>query len=350
MQNKTKYIPYILFIVTEFLFNIIAIAQTDSTTANISYDSTYTNGSLTIYIPLHEFTYASNRRFTIDGSLPLRKTVFRPVTASIIGGVYLGMLVGIHLHQQQAWWSGNRSKFHFVEDWSFALQVDKTGHMFGGYFTSYLLSEGLLASGINWDDSNIYGSVLGLLFQTYVETEDGYAKDWGFSPSDWYFDALGSIFFLAQHYVTVLQNVTPKWQYVPSEWTGKPIISRPRTFIDDYNSSTFWYSIKINNIIPSNWKKYWVPWLNIAVGYGADAIDAVVEPNGPPDQLASRRYVIGLDYDLVELLPEGGSFWNWFRQTFNYIKLPSPAIEFTSKRTRFYLFYPFQINFGGLNF
>ena len=108
MQIKLKYLLFILFIASEFLFNQIVVAQNDTTVTNISHDSTHTNDSLTIYIPLHEFTYAGTRRFMIDGSIPLRKTVFRPVRASIIGGVYLSMLVGIHLHQQQAWWSGNR--------------------------------------------------------------------------------------------------------------------------------------------------------------------------------------------------------------------------------------------------
>ena len=80
-------------------------------------------------------------------------------------------------------------------------------------------------------------------------------KDWGFSPSDWYFDALGSIFSRAALYSGIAECYS-KWQYVPSEWTGKPVISRPRTFIDDYNSSTFWYSIKVNNVIPHSWQKY----------------------------------------------------------------------------------------------
>ncbi len=297
-----------------------------------------------------KFTYAGERRYTLDGLLPNTHTEIRPTSAAVLGGIYLGTLTWLHFHQANAWWSKDRGKFHFEEDWVYALQVDKAGHFYGGYLISYLMSEGLLASGFSWDDASIWGTALGIAYQTYVETEDGFATSWGFSPSDWYADAAGSLFFLAQHYVPALQNITPKWQYIPSEWTGKPVLSsRPRTFIDDYNSSTFWWSVNVYNILPDNMKKYWVPWLDLSLGYGADAIDAAGS-GGPPDQLATRRYMVGLDYNLVKILPSGGWFWNWFRQSLNYIKLPSPAIEFKNNVTRFYLMYPFRISVGDFRF
>ncbi len=348
-RPNSKYGAVIIAVFFFLSYNQSSYAQDSTGVQNPAIDSLQASNSANLFVPVSQFTYAGNKRYTINGSAPLLKTKFSPATAAVIGGIYLGSLVWLHFHQQNAWWSNNRSNFHFEEDWSFALQVDKAGHFYGGYLTSYFLSEGLIASGINWDDANIYGSAFALLYQTYVEIEDGFARNWGFSPSDWYFDAFGSIYFLAQHYVPVLQNITPKWQYVPSEWTGKPSISRPRTFIDDYNSSTFWYSVNLYNIIPKSMKKYWIPWLNIAVGYGADAIDAKVNTDNP-DQLTHRRFVIGLDYNLVELLPDGGNFWNWFRQTLNYIKLPAPAVEFASGKARFSLFYPFQINLGELHF
>ena len=297
-----------------------------------------------------KFTYAGERRYTLDGLLPNTQTEIRPTSAAVLGGIYLGTLTWLHFHQANAWWSKDRGKFHFEEDWVYALQVDKAGHFYGGYLISYLMSEGLLASGFSWDDASIWGTALGIAYQTYVETEDGFATSWGFSPSDWYADAAGSLFFLAQHYVPALQNITPKWQYIPSEWSGEPVLStRPRTFIDDYNSSTFWWSVNVYNILPGEMKKYWVPWLDLSFGYGADAIDAA-STGGSPDQLATRRYMIGLDYNLVKILPEGGWFWNWFRQSLNYIKLPSPAVEFKNNVTRFYLMYPFRISVGDFNF
>ena len=296
------------------------------------------------------FTYAGERRYTLNGKLPNLETEINPATTAIIGGIFLTTAVWLHIHQQNAWWSGSRRNFHFQEDWVSAMQVDKAGHAYGGYMTAYTMSEGLIASGFSWDDATLWGSLFGIVYQTYVEAEDGFATQWGFSPSDWYFDTIGPLFFLSQHYVPALQNITPKWQFVPSEWTGKPVIIRPRTFIDDYNSSTFWWSLNVYNILPDNMKKYWIPWLEIAVGYGADAIDTNRDPNGSPDQFSQRRYVIGLDYNLVKLLPDGGWFWNWARQSLNFLKLPAPAIEFSSSGTSFKLLYPFRINIGSIKF
>lgn len=302
------------------------------------------------FIDPSEFTIAGDRRHTITGELPNNETKIRPVPAAIVGGVYLGTLVYLHFHQQNAWWSGTRGGFHFQEDWVSALQVDKAGHAFGGYIMNYMLTEGLAASGFSWRTSNVLGTVLGLSYQTYIEVEDGFAKDWGFSPSDWAFDALGPIFHLSQHFVPALQNITPKWQYIPSEWTGKPVIMRPRTFIDDYNSSTFWWSVNMYDLLPEKGQKFWPRWLNLAVGYGGDAIDANPDPNGPPDQLSVRRYIVGLDFNLIRLFPDTGGFTDWAKQTLNFIKLPAPAIEFTRGGTRFHLLYPFRISIGDIRF
>jgi len=300
------------------------------------------------FLPLSEFTWAGSQRYTFSGEAPRLITKINPVSAGIIGGVVLGSVIALHINQQNAWWKDQRGGFHIVEDWVSALQVDKLGHTFGGYYIAYGMDEALKSSGVDYHSSAIYGSLFAFAYQSYVEIEDGFAHDWGFSPSDIYFDFLGPAFYLAQHYVPALQNIQPKWQYIPSEWTGKAILNRPRTFIDDYNSTTFWYSVNVYNILPNNLKKYWVPWLNIALGYGADATDIITSTAGSPDKLAKRRYAISLDYNLIRLLPDGGNFWNWFRQTLNFIKFPSPAVEFSSSGTRFYILYPFQINLGGL--
>lgn len=349
MANSSKSAYYsIIALLFVFLFSSLVSAQ-DTLSSSVT-DAKPELKDSSLYIPLSQFTYAGDRRYTIDGNLPFRKTQIKPLQTAIIGGVFATTVVALHINQENAWWKGQRRSFHFVEDWQSALQVDKLGHSFGSYLMSYGTSESLMASGFNWDDATIYGAIIGLCYQTYVETEDGFASSWGFSPSDWYADAFGSMFFLAQHYVPALQNITPKWQFAPSEWTGKPIINRPRTFIDDYNSSTFWWSLNVYDILPKSAKKYWVPWLNVALGYGGDAIDAVTDPTQPPDQLGQRRYIVGLDLNLVRILPEGGYFWNWFRQTLNYIKLPTPALEFSKAGTKFYFFYPFRISMGQLKF
>jgi len=296
-------------------------------------------------IPQSQFTLAGNPRYTIFGTLPPVKTSFKPLPSAVVGTVYISAMVGLHLYQKKAWWSGERRNFHFMEDWVSALQVDKVGHAYGGYIMSYFCGEGLLASGADLEDASLWGFLLGTGYQTFVEYEDGFATEWGFSPSDFYFDVIGGLYYLAQVRVPVLQNVMFKWQYVPTDWTKKPVIDRPRTFVDDYNSSTFWLSVKVANFLPEKAKRYWPSWLLLSFGYGADAIDAKFDPNGPPDQLSHRRYVVGLDFDFVDLIPDGSPFWNWWKQNLNAVKFPGPTLEFSKSGTKFYFVYPFMITF-----
>jgi len=300
-------------------------------------------------VPLSQFIYAGTQRYTLDGSPPRLTSDIKPLHAAVVGGLYAGLLIGLHIHQQNAWWKDERGPFHFQEDWTYALQADKAGHWFAGYYMSYLLGEGLMASGFSWESATIWGGTLGFLYQTYVETEDGFGTRWGFSPSDEAADFIGAGYYIAQHYVPVLQNFTPKWQFIPARWQNERPIPHPTAIVDDYNSSIFWLSVNVHNLLPENLQRYWLPWLNIAVGYGARDIGYDDPALGPDFTLPSRRYVVALDYDLTKLLPEGGNFWNWIRQSLNYIKFPAPAIEFGA-RTRFYLLYPFKFDLGGVSF
>ena len=292
-------------------------------------------------IGIDDFLYAGHKRFTLSGELPNVKTQINPFRAGVVGGVSLTAIVALHINQSVAWWSHRGRPFYFHDDWNNALQADKFGHFMGGYFTSYFAREAMVYAGFSWHQSVFWGSAFGLLSQTYIEIKDGFAKNTGFSPSDFAADILGSGYFYAQHYIPFLQNFTPKWQYTPPGLIGVPQKLRTQTFLDNYNATTAWWSIDVHNLLHRRSKKYWPKWLNLAFGYGI---------NGYYSSKMTRRFVVGIDFNLVEILPDGGSFWNWLKQTLNYFKFPSPSIEFTNNQTRFYLFYPFKINIGNLNF
>src|ERR1035437_2851389 len=115
-----------------------------------------------VYLPISQFTYASDRRFTISGDQPRLTTEIKPMTTAIIGGVTLTSIILMHIHQNNSWWSGQRRSFHFQEDWISALQVDKCGHAFGGYLFSYCMDEALKTSGVDYNSSALYGSIFGL--------------------------------------------------------------------------------------------------------------------------------------------------------------------------------------------
>lgn len=293
-------------------------------------------------ITSEEFTFAGAPYATLSGRLPHRESSVDLLRASLIGGAYVGMFVSLHFIQREAWWR-ERSPFHFTEEWALHAQIDKFGHFYGSYLQAYMFSHALIESGLDWDAATVYGALLAFLSQTYAEIEDGYSLHWGFSPSDEYANLLGAGFFVAQHYVKALENVVPRWQYVPARWSGAAAGPTGNSFIDDYGSTSLWYAFNVHNMLPEGARDYWPSWLMLSLGYGVRNADnpRVVAP--------TRYYTLALDYNLVELLPDGCGFWNWMRQTLNHFKLPSPTIEFGAT-TRFYLMFPFRMSIGDVQF
>ncbi len=301
-------------------------------------------------IPWSDFLYAGHLRYTIDGAQPYRNSHVNYLALSATGGVYLGVMIGLHLYQANTFWSQRSPLLTVREDGNYARGVDKIGHVFGATLMSYYSTEVLQGSGVCVESAHIWGTLMGLMYQTYVEIEDGYGKNWGFSPSDMYMNIAGASFFLLQYYVPSLQNVTEKWIYTPATWIQEQARKNGETFIDDYSSSTFFFSFKMHNIFPENIARSWPRWLNLAVGYAARGLDTPQE---------DTKLILALDYDLPELLPDFrqsiggwlGDFCNWMGQSLNYVKFPSPAIEIGEHgHTRFNLLYPFKLSIGNIKF
>ncbi len=284
-------------------------------------------------------TFGGYPRSTLDGSSLLQPRRAQPWKLAALGTAYAATLVTLHIIQHNAWWKVP-GPFQVVEDWNFALQVDKAGHIYGGYLMSYLCGELLLAAGSDPPTAARWGSLLGLLYQTYVEVEDGFSRDWGFSPSDAVANFLGAYWYLAQHYWKPLQAFQPRWQYIPARWTGNLPRNHSGTFIDDYNSSTFWLSIDVYQLLPERWRPYYPAWLMLAIGYGARNIETPLPKE--------RRIILGLDYNWQALLPEGPPLWNWLRQSLSLLKFPAPAVEFGPHPPRFSLLYPFRLRLGNI--
>ncbi|MGE5479786.1 MAG: DUF2279 domain-containing protein [Chloroflexota bacterium] len=300
------------------------------------------------HITSKEFMYANNRRFTITGKLPLRETEIQPAAAAVTGGVYTGIFLLQHFLQQNTIWK-EVGPFHTYEDAEFTLWLDKPGHFFGTYLPCYVMQEALFTSGLSYDASAIWGGVLGLAYNSYVEILDGYSIGFGFSPSDFYADIAGATFFVAQHFSPFLQNFTPKFQYIKPSWHGELDRYPSDAFIDNYSAQTFWMSVNVYNLLPTGMKKYWVPWLDLSVGY---AVYSLCNPRlDRPCTCQSEKQtgatygnpklLISLDWNLQQMFPNADGFLGWLIQSANYFKLPSPVLEIGTKDVKFSFIYPF---------
>jgi len=298
-------------------------------------------------IDFSDFYWADSKKYSLNGALPNLENDINTAYFLGLSTVTVGFMAAQHIYQANTIWK-DQAEFKILEDGQYALYADKAGHVFGGYFMSYMYTELFSSTGISWELSNILGATIGLTYQTYVEVLDGYGSNFGFSPSDMYANIFGAGFFLAQHYVPFLQNFTPKFMYIPADAHGQMKRQPHFAFIDDYSSHTLWMSVNVHNLLPEDYNQYWPKWLQLSFGYAVRNLCDPLDPNSDCSKsfpatetvYGDRKFVIALDYNLVEIIPEVGAPFDWFVQSLNYIKLPSPAIEF-GEQTKFMLIYPF---------
>ncbi|MEI6089005.1 MAG: DUF2279 domain-containing protein [bacterium] len=326
-------------------------SKTGSQTLLESEDTAVTD----IHIKKSDFIYADNQRYTLTGELPLKKTDIRPLPFSLFLGAGAVFIATQHIYQVATIWDST-THFKFLEDGKYALYVDKLGHIYGSYIMATYIQDGLYLSGLSKESAAIWAAVFGLGYSTYVEIMDGFGVGWGFSPTDYYCDVIGSCYFLAQHYVPFLQNFTPKFSYFPGEWYGEHTRKEAKIFIDDYSGQNFSLSINVHNLLPEKAKPYWPDWLQLNIGYAARNLSNTGDLNSiykhefyewgaQQNVWGERKLILSLDYNLVKLLPDGSPFWNWLRQSLNNFKFPSPAMEYglDDKNVKFFILYPFPI-------
>lgn len=250
-------------------------------------------------------------------------------------------LVGLN----QLWYANYpRSSFQTFNDNSEWLQMDKIGHTITSYYVGKLGMEALDWAGESKKNQLIYGATLGFTFLTAVEVLDGFSEEWGFSTGDLIANATGTGLLIGQELLWDEQRFSLKYSFHTTKYAdirpdvlGENFLEQT---IKDYNGQTFWLSANLWSFH----KQSKIPkWLNIAFGYGADGMlsgneDTFVDLN-IPDQERYRQYYISLDLDLTKIKTRS-KFLKTVFSTINFIKIPAPTIEFSSKNNpKFHLFY-----------
>ena len=256
----------------------------------------------------------------------------KPVRLAIVSGITLGTIIPVHIYQQNAWWQGPRAPFRFENDWVYALNVDKLGHMYAGYLLSRVFRYSLEWSGFSEHTSTFYGSVLGLSYQMYVEVEDGFHRVYGFSPGDAFFNMVGAAIPLAQWTFPLLRNFTLKYSYWPSPgYRNELKAGQGKAFLDDYQGTTVYLAVDPHFMLGSRLRDALPPWLGLAFGVGARDLN---ESGG-----GRRQATIALDYNFSRI-ETGSDFLHAFFTLVDFYHLPAPGIRLDGKRVVFGFFYP----------
>ncbi|MBN2570795.1 MAG: DUF2279 domain-containing protein [Ignavibacteriales bacterium] len=238
-------------------------------------------------------------------------------TLAGVGAISTGIWYGVHQYYANAWWQEQDNKFRVVNDWEYALSIDKLGHFYGANLIGHLFSAGFEAANLSLEASTIYGALASLAFQLYVEIQDGFGPQWGFSPGDALGDILGSVYLVGQYYIPYLKNFQPRFSYYPSDEflnNEKPDMN----LVNDYQGQKLWMGLRMKEILPEAISEYWPSFLMLSVGYGVKDLDS----SGG----GIREWYIGLDLD-AEAIPLYGKFWQFVKNSLNYIHFPMPGIR-----------------------
>ena len=252
-----------------------------------------------------------------------------------------GALIGLN----QLWYSDYpKSNFHFINDNSEWMQIDKVGHLYSSYHIGRLGAEALNWSGASKKNQLIYGASLGFVFLTAVEVMDGFSEEWGASMGDVLANASGTVLYVSQEVIWKEQRIIPKFSFHTTQYANyRPDLlgsSIPEQILKDYNGQTFWFSANLHSF--SNKSK--IPkWLNVALGYGAEGLIGQNDDKNPlifpikPEK--HRQFYLSLDLDLTKISTKSHFFKTIF-SVLNTVKIPAPTIEYSPQRGfKFHTFY-----------
>ena len=240
------------------------------------------------------------------------------IALGVEAGIYAGSIYSLN----QLWYKDfPRSSFHWHNDNSNWLQMDKLGHSFSSYQLGLLSMDIFRSYGISEKKSIWYGGTYGTVFLTTIEILDGFSKEWGASWGDLLANTFGTSLLVFQEIIWKEQRLQLKYSCLKSNYSDKnPELlgsSLSQQLIKDYNGQTIWLSANINSFIKESKLPYW---LNIAFGYG---VDGMIYSNSNINE--KRQFYISLDVDLRRV-DTGNKFLNKTLKFLSFIKIPSPTI------------------------
>lgn len=242
-------------------------------------------------------------------------------------------LIGLN----QIWYADYaKSDFHFINDNSEWLQMDKVGHFYSAYHLGRLGAEALNWSGARSKNQLIYGAGIGFFFLTAVEVLDGYSAEWGASSGDLIANTAGTALYVSQELLWKEQRITPKFSFHTTKYANqnpeKLGSSLNEQILKDYNGQTYWLSVNLHSFA----KNTKIPkWFNVAFGYGAEGMLSGNNHNEilnlPYKTNIKRKFFLSLDLDLAKIDTKSHFFKTIF-SVFNTIKIPAPTLEYTANK------------------
>jgi uncharacterized protein YfiM (DUF2279 family) len=282
--------------------------------------------------------------FAGDSSAPITETNKR--RALIAGSASVIAWTGTFVALNKAWYADYpRRSFHSFNDLPEWNQMDKAGHV----WSTYNLSRASAAMW-NWATGNrrkaaIIGGLSGIAFESIIEIQDGFSKEWGFSWSDMAANVIGASLFVGQELTWQEQKIMIKMSFNPGNEDGQLKRRKESLFgkslaeqiLKDYNAQTYWLSANIRSLTHIDW----VPsWLNLSLGYGSEGLyggrSNIWSEEGTviidrSDIRRTRNWYLSPDIDFTKLRVNS-KLLRSVLLVLNTIKIPAPAIGYDGKK------------------
>jgi uncharacterized protein YfiM (DUF2279 family) len=257
--------------------------------------------------------------------------------------LYGGLMTGLNV----LWYKNYpKSPFHLFDDSNEWLQMDKVGHFTTSYYVGKLGIDVMKWTGMPGGKAALLGGMTGLLFETSVEIIDGFFPQWGFSLADMGANIAGTGLVIAEEFLWQEQRIQPRFSFHRSMYSqyrpGLLGSNLKENILKDYNGQTYWLS---GNLASFGVFSGLPPWLNLAVGYGAEGMTGGMSNPAYSDGKAlpvfrrERQFYLSLDVDLSRIKTRIKPLKAFFG-LIGFLKVPAPALEFNEIRgLRFYPLY-----------
>jgi hypothetical protein len=242
-----------------------------------------------------------------------------------------------------------RSKFHTFDDNGEWENMDKYGHVLTAYVEAKWAYDAFRWTGMRNRNAALWGMASATLFQTTLETLDGFSANWGFSWGDVIANTSGCALFGVQQAVWNEQRIVLKVGNFPKKYSKEVVTAPnerfksvkelaswlygttyPQTFFKDYNAINWWVSINPHSFAKNS---TFPSWLNIALGHSAENVFGAYGNYFPASDYNKypryRQYLLSLDIDLTKI-KTNNKVVKALCRTFNFVKIPAPALEYNS--------------------
>ena len=259
------------------------------------------------------------------------------VVAFTVIGLYAISITALYF----LWYKkGKLSPFHWFDDIGEWNQMDKAGHIFGGYFQTMWGYELMRYCGLSNNRSALIGAMLGVSIQSSIEGMDGFSSKYGASRSDLGANLIGALIAACQYWMWEEQRIMLKYSYDGGSYPKGELSERAselfgNTIFDkglkDYNHMTLWASVNPSKFFPGMYPK----WLCYSVGYSAENlyggfenkwIDKDGNKHDRTDLPRMRIINFSLDADLPQLSNGNKAELTTFK-ILNVFKVPFPRVQ-----------------------